>query len=288
MTIPGFPPFVPPDTAAYLVDEGAGETPFECYEFFSEGAFYRYTSSATQVVVNGDTFNPISVVRAGVEQGTDFSGEQLDVQLGEHEAVVDAYRNAPYGVPFYLRVYREHLGVPSPTVVAIWEGEISDLKVSEGIATFTIQNANQSVNRTIPRYTHQSICNHQLYGSLCKVNRAAFAIADTVTGVGMGLFMWVESPQVASQAAGYFVGGVLTWVDPNGFTRKRFILNDEPTFSRVFLLSPMPPLFTVGASIELVPGCDRQYQTCRDKFMNTENFGGFPWSKTRDPSKGVI
>jgi uncharacterized phage protein (TIGR02218 family) len=288
MTIPGFPPFVPPDTAQYIADEAVGKTPFECYEFHSEGTFWRYTSSEKQVTVNGDVFDPEPVIRQGVEQGTDFSGEQLDVQLGEHTAIVDAYRSAPYGVPFHLRVYREHMGALTPGVVAIFEGEVADVKVAEGVATFTVNNAAQLVNRTIPRYTHQSLCNHQLYGSLCKAVRATYEVTDTVVDVGVADLMWVEFADVAVKPADYYTGGVMTWVDPNGLTRKRFIMRDDVPNSRVYLLSPFPFAFAIGDSIEVVPGCDRQYATCRDKFANTQNFGGFPWSKTRDPRKGVV
>lgn len=287
MTIPGFPGYTPPDPNAYLADEVAGETPVEGYEFFSEGAFYRYTSSEIQITLNGETFDPIGVIREGVEQGQDFAGEQLEVQLGAHEAVVSAFRAAPYGVPFYLRVYREHVGNPD-TAVVLWEGEITDLKISEGIATFTIQNARQSVNRTIPRYTHQSLCNHQLYGSLCKAVRADYEVTDTVTDFGVDQFQWIEAAAIGAEAADYWKGGVVTWVDGDGNTRKRFIIDDDVGSNRVYLLSPMPSTFAIGETIELVPGCDRKYATCRDKFDNTENFGGFPWSKTRDPSKGVL
>lgn len=288
MTIPGFPPFVPADPATYVVDETAGERPVEGYEFFSEGVYYRYTSAPVATVFNGDTFDPIGVIRQGIEQGTDFAGETLDVQLGEHELVVDAFRGAPYGVPFYLRVYREHPSSPSDTTVAIWEGEVTDLKVAEGIATFTVQTARQSVNRTIPRYTHQSICNHQLYGSLCKAVRATYEVSDVVTDMGMAQFMWIAAPAVGAEAAGYWKGGVVTWVNAAGKIRKRFIMDDDVATNKVYLLSPMPSDFTVGETVELVPGCDRKYATCRDKFANTENFGGFPWSKIRDPHKGVL
>src|SRR5690242_2305960 len=124
MTIPGFAPYVPADTVGYLAGEAAGDTPIEAYEFFSEGAFYRYTSAAVSIVLDGNTFEPEAVIREQVQQGTDFSGEQLDLQIGEHVPIVDAFRKAVYGVPFYVRIYREHLGAPSPTIVAIWEGEV--------------------------------------------------------------------------------------------------------------------------------------------------------------------
>lgn len=288
MTIPGFPPFVPADPATYLADEAAGKTPIEGFEFFSEGTFYRYTSAAIEITLNGDTFYPEPILRETVRQGLDLSGEELQIQIGNHADVISAFKNTPYGVPFYLRVYREHTGVVSPTVVVIWEGEISDLKVSGGIATFTITNIRQSSNRTVPRYTHQSICNHQLYGALCGTAlRSAFEETDTVVSFGAERFPYVELAVVGTHPAGYFIGGVVTWTDPDGHIRKRFIMDDRLSQNLVYLLSPFPSSFEMGDTVTIVPGCDRKYATCRDKFSNTVNFGGFPWSKTRDPSKGV-
>ena len=32
----------------------------------------------------------------------------------------------------------------------------------------------------------------------------------------------------------------------------------------------------LGDTFEVVVGCDRSFATCRDRFANVENFGGFP------------
>lgn len=46
--------------------------------------------------------------------------------------------------------------------------------------------------------------------------------------------------------------------------------------SRLRLLLPLPRDPAVGDQVEVIAGCDRQFDTCRVRFGNAVNFGGFP------------
>lgn len=48
-------------------------------------------------------------------------------------------------------------------------------------------------------------------------------------------------------------------------------------------LSNQIPELTAGKQVEVYPGCDHTLATCRDKFGNHINFGGFPWIPGRNP-----
>jgi uncharacterized phage protein (TIGR02218 family) len=39
---------------------------------------------------------------------------------------------------------------------------------------------------------------------------------------------------------------------------------------------PMPNDIAVGHTYSVYPGCDRRFATCKAKFNNVANFGGFP------------
>jgi hypothetical protein len=39
----------------------------------------------------------------------------------------------------------------------------------------------------------------------------------------------------------------------------------------------------IGDGLKLTAGCDHVIQTCRTKFANEVNYGGFPWIPTRNP-----
>jgi uncharacterized phage protein (TIGR02218 family) len=42
------------------------------------------------------------------------------------------------------------------------------------------------------------------------------------------------------------------------------------------LWQPMPGPVLAGERVAVTAGCDRQFATCRTKFMNARNFRGFP------------
>jgi hypothetical protein len=37
------------------------------------------------------------------------------------------------------------------------------------------------------------------------------------------------------------------------------------------------------ALVALYPGCDHTRETCKDKFDNLANYGGFPWIPSKNP-----
>jgi len=46
--------------------------------------------------------------------------------------------------------------------------------------------------------------------------------------------------------------------------------------SRLSLFLPMPDPMSAGDTFTVTAGCDKTYPTCRDRFANVVNFGGFP------------
>jgi len=46
--------------------------------------------------------------------------------------------------------------------------------------------------------------------------------------------------------------------------------------ARLSLFLPMPRPIEVGDTFSITAGCDKQFATCRDRFANVVNFGGFP------------
>lgn len=50
----------------------------------------------------------------------------------------------------------------------------------------------------------------------------------------------------------------------------------ETTGVVIDLWLALPEALAVGDAVELVPGCDKRFETCRDRFADTVNFRGFP------------
>lgn len=80
-------------------------------------------------------------------------------------------------------------------------------------------------------------------------------------------------------AAGWFSHGVLFWQQGANTgaameVKQHFI--DEGGAVVIELWQDMAFAIAVGDTFSLLVGCDRQFSTCRDKFVNQQNFRGFP------------
>ena len=47
-----------------------------------------------------------------------------------------------------------------------------------------------------------------------------------------------------------------------------------------------PCALAVSDAVTLYPGCARNRETCKNKFNNILNFGGWPWIPLRNPFDG--
>ena len=115
-----------------------------------------------------------------------------------------------------------------------------------------------------------------MYGVNCKASATSYEVTGNVSSVSAD-GLTIEVPE-SSSSDGYFTGGIFTF----GST-SRFIINH--TGINIVLSRPINGLIT-GDSCKIYPGCDHALATCKNKFNNLDNYGGFPWIPTRNPFDG--
>jgi uncharacterized phage protein (TIGR02218 family) len=115
-----------------------------------------------------------------------------------------------------------------------------------------------------------------LYQRGCRLNRASFAAAGTVSAVS-GYTVTVSA--ASAQPDGFYLGGMIE----DGAGVLRMIVNHVG--SVLTLWRPIPGLEVTDA-VTIYPGCDRSLATCISKFDNRPNFGGFPWMPQKNPMGG--
>ena len=79
-------------------------------------------------------------------------------------------------------------------------------------------------------------------------------------------------------AEGWFENGVLTWTSGANQGETMRIAGDTGAGQerRIELRLETPFPIGAGDGFELVAGCDKRFETCRDRFSNSANFRGFP------------
>jgi len=116
-------------------------------------------------------------------------------------------------------------------------------------------------------------CRYDLGDGRCGINLAALTVSGTVTGV---VSRQEFSDYTRGEATGVFNDAILTWTSGANAGAKmevRAWVYDALSFT---LWLPMEETIAAGDTYEVAPGCDKRFATCRARFANGANYGGFP------------
>ena len=133
------------------------------------------------------------------------------------------------------------------------------------------------LGQTVGR-AYQASCDAVLGDGRCGVNLEAPAFK----GGGAVLTLIRDRGFVASGigtfAAGWFAAGTLAWTSGANAGRRAEVMMHEVTDSgvKITLLEVPVRALAIGDGFVIRAGCDKQLETCRDRFANTLNFRGFP------------
>lgn len=244
---------------------------------FSQGmTTWRYTGAAQPVDYDGHTWNPTEISMGNVTQSNEMNKDTLPLEFPRgHEFAAQFVEYSPEQVTS-VTVFRMH--IDEAEVAVYWKGRVIGASAQESVVTVECEPIFTSLRRAGLRARYQKLCRHVLYGSDCRLDRDNFKTAGSVTDVD-GFVLTVAA--ASGLGTGYLVGGM---VDYNGVLR--YIMNHVG--DQVTLIRPLHDLtqdvIDNGSAIILMhPGCAHNFTTCKDKFNNLDNYGGFPWIPDTNP-----
>jgi hypothetical protein len=141
--------------------------------------------------------------------------------------------------------------------------------------------------RVIPNVTVSTKCPHVLYGTLCRAIRANHVVATTALNVN-GRDILLDLGDLA-KLGDWAIGGEIY----HPLSGERMTIGDQQdqgspsTQTHLFMQAPIVGMRT-GDAIEVYAGCARDIETCAVKFLNRQNFGGFPELATKGYSIPVL
>lgn len=252
-------------------------TPVELLEFVQGLQGWNYISGDTGITRFGQVYTPMPAKRDRVKQSSDVFKDGLRMNFPRDDPFASQFLGfAPEEVTT-LTIMRGHYGDPDSEYVVYWKGRVVGAKASGNDIQVEIESVFTSIKRPGLRAKFEYGCRHTLYGNGCKINRETYKLEGGIISIAGGLTVSVSG--ASSFPDGYFSGGML--LATNGALR--FITNH--TGEQVVLARPIPGL-TGGQVATLYPGCDHLKETCKNKFNNLDNFGGFPWIPKRNPFDG--
>lgn len=170
---------------------------------------------------------------------------------------------------------------PSYGKMVVFKGNIGEVGWDENGFKADVVSVMKQLERNIG-YVYTSSCRHELFGSAgpgrigaCTLSASAFTHTGTITAISVNKWKFTVS---ISQADDYFSNGVITFTSGNNAGLSATV--KKQTGQAIELLLPSAFGLQVGDAVTMIAGCDKTLNTCRDRFSNAINFGGFPHINT--------
>lgn len=250
--------------------------PVELYLFERKGVCWPYTSGDMPHTFQGLTYTPQTISRGSFERDEETASSRLQVRLDRGLKVTGQFIDGSTPSPVKLTIYRKHRN--DPDFIVLFRGRVSNAELEGDEVTLDCQSPLGSDEKSIPRHIIMRTCPHVLYGPRCALDRRDHEHAGTIFSI-LGNAVRVDG--IAESSTDFFTAGVIVH-QPTGF---RAFIQDHffDNYQHLKLLQSPPSDWAPSDPVLLYAGCDRKHTTCRDKFDNIPNFGGFPLHPERDP-----
>lgn len=261
--------FLSRETSAY---EGQ---PFELFQFQRGNDSFFYTSADVDKIFNGNTYEAVPIKRASIKKSQDSGQSNLRIDADGTISLAQLYVGSTPSQVVSVTIFALHENEAESFVV--WKGRVNSLRFQNNQAVINCETIITSFKRNGLRRLYQRNCPHRLYDSTtCRASQLSFTTNATLSLVTE---LTVSSSSFGAFANDYFTGGFLSWNSGN-FVETSLITSHV---GNTLTLRLAIPGLVAGADVIAVAGCDRTLETCRNRFNNVVNFGGFPWLPNRNP-----
>ena len=247
-------------------------TSIETYEFISSSRRFNYTSYRQDVTHQGIVYEAIPITHSNYQRSLTHEEKgvtitlPVDIEFAQQVLFRTSLQNLFCNIYLQNRLNAEGLSPEEGGRFLVWKGRILSFKVVQSTVSLILYNfLADALRQTIPKVYYQSQCNHVLYDNRCRVKQEDFQKATTIRGQNrFQLILADEYPD--------------NWL-AGGYVRR---LSDGEvrliTSNSAHVVTIPYPMHEVeeGQSVHVYAGCDHTLKTCREKFNNQPNFGGFP------------
>ena len=250
----------------------------------TNGTVYAFTDHDRDLVVDSVTYVPAPglaavsyVATSDVEVSSQQAGAAM-VDVPEEDLLGGVFDDAEVEASW------ASWANPAYGKVVTFSGRIASIDWDETAFKAEIMSFMKQLELNIGQ-VYTASCRHELYGSVsvgkvgaCTVNPAAFTFTGTVASVVTPKWKLTYSGAAAAQADGYFSNGTITFTSGilNGLT---YPIKKDAS-DTLDLVLPTMKTFAIGDTFTIRAGCDKTLETCKTKFNNVLNFGGFPHINT--------
>jgi len=254
-----------------------------CWEIErTDGTIFRFTDHDKELTVDGDAYAPTGGFSASaIQAGANLQDQNREL-LGVLDAAAITHDDLRAGLYREAKVTQMLVDWRYPwagaiTTMVYWLAEIRfsgeqwEARV-EGLTRWLNPKVGDLYSRT---------CQHVVGDSRCGVTLSSYKESGTVAAITTQRRVFTVSG--LTKADGYFTFGLLTWTSgSNDGLEHEVKLHDVGGSTAITLQLPTPYDIGVADGFDISAGCDKLQATCKDKFSNLDNFGGFPFIPGND------
>ncbi len=251
--------------------------PITLYQFTrgNNEKIWRFCNADQDIVVNNEKWTAAAISDTGRR-----TGENMHITLPSSNPVALLYRGMPPSQTVKVTILRLHYQEQELRVV--WIGTITEAKRPDTHQTELISASLSATMQSAGlRLTWSKNCPYTLYDQDCRVNPKSFVLNGLAIRALNGTSITLDLP--TGFAEGWFNAGFIEWVDDDGVREVRAVMVQR--HNQLTLMGGTQGL-SVGAVINVYPGCDGTATTCWKKFNNMLNFGGIPHMPNKSPYDG--
>lgn len=246
-----------------------------------DGSVYGYTDCDSDLTVDGTTYVSSPGLSRAILTTTSndvVSSQEIGsgwVDAPETDLISGKFDNALVEIAFGS--WRH----PDYSRLVVMRGNIGVVQwTADGFRADILSHMRQ-LTRNISFITTAN-CRHQLFNQFssssigaCTLSPSSYTYSGTVTSITAPNMQFAVSG--LSQPAQFVQNGILTWISGNNSGLKHEVKNHTvDTSTQIELFLPTFVAIQVGDQFTVTAGCDKTLDTCKAKFNNVINFGGFP------------
>jgi uncharacterized phage protein (TIGR02218 family) len=245
------------------------------------GAVLRLTNAQTDIVWAGNTYAaslPFERGNTRITRGIEVDTHDCTLYPADTHTVAGvpllqaAAAMALQGADYALeQAFWPAPGVAITGTLPLFAGRVADTQVHRTAIALTIKSDTEVFDIMMPRNLVSPTCQNTLYDANCRVSRAAFTVAATVTAGST-----VRSVMCTiAHPPGWFDRGTLVFTSGSNAGQKRTIR--QSSSGNLTLVSPLIAAPVAGDTLTVAPNCDRTQSACGTKFSNLGNFRAMPY-----------
>lgn len=256
-----------------------------CYKITRvDGTVYRLTGHDRDITLDGEVYTPMDTVEVSAirretalkAQNADSKGiisstliKSDDLRAGKYKKAKIEETLVDWKFPFAGKIIKNVFWVMNVSYDGeAWSADLESLPHFLGAKVGDI-------------YTRD--CGYNLGDSDCGVNLVALQTTGTVVGMLDGdSRRIIRAASIAPQTDGYYDWGEVVFTSGANNGEKGEVKTYVAATLDITLQLQLPYKVLPGDAFTLKPGCNKLKSTCKTKYSNVLNFGGYPYIPTTD------